>query len=228
MSKFVLAAAVLTAFSAPVVAADLVIDEPVYYTDAAFDWSGFYAGLVGGYGTGTGRSVGDVTGTTTDVPMSGGLLGVTLGANAQYDNFVLGAEGEVMWSGVSGSTACVSVPAYSCNANVEWLGSLRGRAGVAMDQVLLFATGGLAVGGGRGTITPAFPGLTNEFSDTFIGWTLGAGLEVAVTESVSVKAEYSFYNLGDRTAPVGTLGTTQTFTISPVVHAVKVGLNVHF
>ncbi|QDZ11480.1 outer membrane protein [Devosia ginsengisoli] len=228
MNKFILAAAAMTALSAPAVAADLIIDDPVYYTDAGFDWSGFYAGLAAGYGSGTARSVGDVTGTTTDTPLNGGLVGVTLGGNVQYDSFVLGIEGDVLWSGMGGTTACTAVPAYDCNASVDWLGSLRGRAGVAMDNVLLFVTGGLAAAGGTGTITPTFPGTTSTFSDTFVGWTAGAGVEVAVTDSMTVKAEYSYSNLGSRTAPLGTLGTIQTFTVSPAVHAVKVGLNFHF
>lgn len=228
LSKFVLTVAALAAFSAPVVAADLIIDDPVYYTDAGFDWNGFYGGLVGAYGAGTVRSAGDVTGSITDIPVSGGLLGVTLGGNAQYDSFLLGVEGDVLWAGVSGTAACTAVPAYDCNASLEWLGSLRGRVGIVQDSLLIFASGGLAVGGGTGTITPTFPGTTSVFSDTFIGWTAGAGVEMAVTDSVTVKAEYSYSNLGSRTAPVGTLGTIQTFTVSPVVHAVKVGANFHF
>lgn len=227
MSKFVLMTAAFAALAAPVAAADLIIDEPIAYTDAAFDWSGFYAGLAGGYGSGTARSTSDATGVATDVPLNGGLLGVTLGGNVQYDAFVLGVEGDILWSGMSGTATCVSVPAFDCNANMEWLGTVRGRVGYAMDSVLVFATGGLAIAGGRGTITPAFPGITNLFSDTFIGWTAGAGVEVAVSDTMSVKAEYSYVNLGSRTAPAGTLATGST-TVSPIVHAVKVGVNFHF
>ena len=229
MRKFVLMTTAMAVLATPVAAADLlIIDEPIAYTDAGFDWNGFYAGLSGGYGGGTVRSLGTGTGVTTDVPANGALLGVTLGANAQYDAFVLGVEGEVLWSGLSGSTTCVGAPAFSCNANIEWLGSVRGRAGYAMDNVLLFATAGVAAGGGRGTITPTFPGTTSVFSETYVGWTAGAGVEVAVTDAITVKAEYSYYNLGSRMAPIGTLGTIQSFTVSPIVHAVKVGVNMHF
>jgi outer membrane immunogenic protein len=212
----------------PTLAADLVIDTPQNYIDAGFDWSGFYAGLVGGYGSGTVGTVGDVTGSSTDIDVNGGLLGVTLGGNVQYDSFVLGVEGDIAWSGASGSATCNAAPAYSCNADVNWLGTLRGRVGYAVDNVLLFATGGLAVAGGRGTISPTFPGTTSVFEDTYVGWTAGAGIEMAVTEAISVKAEYSYTDLGSRTAAVGTLGTIQSFTVSPVVHAVKLGVNFRF
>ncbi|MHA6731372.1 outer membrane protein [Devosia sp. A369] len=228
MRKTLGVVATIATLVTPALAADLIIDTPYSYTDAGFDWNGFYAGLAGGYGSGTTRSVGDVTGVITDTPVSGGLLGITLGGNVQYDAFVLGLEGDVLWSGMSGTAACIGAPAYSCNASVDWMGSLRGRAGFAMDNVLLFATGGLAIAGGKGTITPTFPGTTSTFSDTFVGWTLGGGVEMAVTEAISVKAEYSFANLGSRTAPIGTLGTIQSYTVSPVVHAVKVGVNFHF
>jgi len=212
----------------PAMATDMVVEAPGYYTDPGFDWSGFYAGLSAGYGSGNARSVSNGSGIVTDVPLNGGLFGATVGANAQFDAFVLGAEGDLMWSGLNGSAVCVGTPAFTCNANVEWLGSLRARAGVALDSVLLFATGGLAVAGGRGTVTPPATGITNAFSDTYVGWTLGAGVEVAVTEAVSVKAEYGYYDLGSRTAPVGTLSGLQTVGISPVVHVVKAGLNFHF
>jgi len=228
MHKIGLAIAAMAVATLPAMAADLVIDAPGYYTDPGFDWSGFYAGLSAGYGSGNARSVSDGTGIVTDVPLNGGLLGVTLGANAQFDGFVLGAEGDVMWSGVSGTAVCVGTPAFNCNANVDWLGSIRARAGVTMDNVLLFATGGLAIAGGTGTVTPPAAGITNTYSDTYVGWTLGAGVEVAVTESVSVKAEYGYYDLGSRTAPVGTLASAQTVTSNPVVHVVKAGLNFHF
>jgi outer membrane immunogenic protein len=212
----------------PAQAADLlIIDETTLYTDAGFDWTGFYAGLAGGYGGSTLRSVGDVTGSVTDVPANGGLLGVTLGANAQFDSFVLGLEGDVLWSGMSGSATCTGFPAYSCNGTVDWTASLRGRAGVAFDDVLVFATAGLAAGRGTGTITPTFPGTTSTFTDTYVGWTVGAGVELAVTEAISVKAEYTYADLGSRTAPAGTLGAG-SFTVSPIVHAAKIGVNYHF
>lgn len=128
---------------------------------------------------------------------------------------------------MSDSVACAVAPAFSCNGSIDWLGSIRARAGVVLDNLLLFATAGLSVGGATGTVTPTFPGTTSTFSDIHVGWTAGAGAEFAINDVMSLKAEYSFSNLGSRTAPVGTLGPAQTYTASPIVHAAKVGVNFH-
>ncbi len=231
MKKLVLACAALSALTTVASAADLlIIDEPgaMAYTDAGFDWSGFYAGLTGGYGAGQSRAVGSVNGLTDLTNLSGGLLGGTVGVNSQFDSFVLGLEGDVVWSGLAGGTACNGAPALSCNGNVDWMGTVKGRAGYAVDQVLFFVSGGLAAGGIRATVTPAVGGTTGSHNFTSIGWTVGGGVEVAVTDNISVKAEYSYLDLGSGTAPVGTLGAVNSYAISTHVHAAKVGVNFHF
>ncbi len=218
--------------AAPALAADPMTaapawDENIPPYDVEFDWSGYYAGVSGGYARGTVTTTGDISGTVTEVPVSGALLGATVGANWQMGHFVLGAEGDLSWSNASGSATCTAAPAYSCNAEIDWLGTVRGRAGFALDKVLVFATGGLAVAQGSGTVDPAFPGLTSEFSDTFMGWTVGGGVEVAVSETMSIKAEYNYLDLGSRTAPAGTLSAEST-TIEPDLQTFKVGLNFRF
>nr|WP_314257637.1 porin family protein [uncultured Devosia sp.] len=236
MKRFCAGLAVLGTLVAPVSAADLLFNdlgETIVSMDrselpsAAFDWTGFYAGLNAGYLTGDVDSTSVASGVTTEVPLDGAMLGVTLGGNAQFGMFVLGAEGDIAWSGAEGSTACVLLAASDCNAEIDWLGTLTARGGVAFDNILVFAKGGLAVASGRGTVTPAFAGITNEFEDTFVGWTAGAGVEVAVTDAISVKAEYNYIDLGTQDAPAGTIGTGVQ-AVSPVVHAVKLGFNYHF
>jgi outer membrane immunogenic protein len=229
MKKIVLAA-VLAAFAPAAYAADLIVIDPVspmVMTDAGFDWSGFYAGLNAGYSGGQATSVTTVTADTTNIPVSGGLLGATLGFNAQMDSFVLGVEGDIAWSGVTGTTAC-SIAPFDCQGNLHWLGTIKGRAGVALDSVLLFATAGLAAGGVSANVTPAAVGITNTFSGTMTGWTVGAGVELAVTDTVSVKAEYSYVSMGGLQAPAGTLATGQAVNLSSINHVAKVGVNFHF
>jgi len=90
------------------------------------------------------------------------------------------------------------------SANLDWLGTARARLGFApLDKLLLYATGGLAYGGGSGSggvIANAAPsviywsGSTN--SSARVGWTVGGGAEFAVTNNVTFKAEYLYYNLG--------------------------------
>ncbi|MGB3339797.1 MAG: outer membrane protein [Devosia sp.] len=210
-------------------AADLIISEPVVpITDAGFDWSGFYAGLNAGYTAGQASSVGAITGITTNVPVSGAVLGGTVGFNTQIDSFVLGLESDVAWSGATGTAVCAANPAFNCEGNLNWLGTIKGRAGMAFDNVLLFASAGLAAGGVTANIVPAAPGLTNTYSGTMTGWTVGGGVEAAVTDAMSVKAEYQYVSMGGVQAPIGTLSSTQASNLSSINHVVKVGVNFHF
>ena len=232
MLRPALITAAMAALIFPTAAADLDFYEPieetvVQYEDLGHDWGGFYAGLVGAYGHGNVHKVITGSGIITDIPLRGALLGATAGFNVQYGDLVGGLEADLMGARMSGSATCTANPAYACNADLDWLGTLRGRVGVAFDGAMLFATGGVAIAGGRGSTTPNFPGVAAVYEDTYFGWTVGGGMEFAVSEAVSIKAEYSYIDLGSQTAPAGTLGT-DGFTASPIVHLIKVGANYHF
>jgi outer membrane immunogenic protein len=231
MNKLFTAAVVSLSIIGSTNAADLIIADvtaPVAMTEAGFDWSGFYAGLNAGYTTGQANAVGAVSGITTNVSVAGGLLGATVGFNAQMDNFVLGVEGDVAWSGASGTAVCVAAPAFDCEGRLNWLGAIKGRVGVAMDSVLLFATAGLAAGGVTANVVPTPGGLTGTYSGTMTGWTVGGGVELAVTDAISVKAEYNYVNMGGLQAPIGTVSGVEATNLSSTNHVVKVGVNFHF
>jgi len=156
-----------------------------------YNWGGFYIGLNGGYAFGD--SDWTTTGATTgNFNLSGGLVGGTVGANYQMGQFVIGVETDIDWADVKGSasTACVG-----CQTANNWLGTIRGRAGYAWDRVLVFATAGGAYGNVKASL-PAALGSGSENSTEF-GWTAGAGLEVAVAENITIKAEYLFVDLAN-------------------------------
>ncbi|MBU1175927.1 MAG: porin family protein [Alphaproteobacteria bacterium] len=197
-----------------------VPDAPVY-ADPVLDWTGFYAGVLGGYGFGDTTLSG---GQSAGIPTNGLLGGVTVGGNMQYDQFVYGVESDLAWNGQSGSATC---GAATCGADFDWNGSLRARAGYAFDPVLVYATGGLAVAGINTNVAPAPGGTTGTHSATYFGWTVGGGLEAAITEQLSAKTEYAYSHFGDQIAPAGTLASTAT-TVSPSSHTVKVGLNFRY
>jgi outer membrane immunogenic protein len=95
----------------------------------------------------------------------------------------------------------------------NWLGTVRARAGFAADRALIYATGGFAYGNAR--VSSRVPVTSVDFSPeqdeqvpvnvtwagaktaTRLGYTLGAGLEYAVTDNWILRAEYLYYNLGD-------------------------------
>ena len=192
MKHMVLAGLVLLATGAvagSATAADLgrqyqqpYVKAPIY--NPMFTWTGFYLGVNGGGGWG--QSSWDRTGNFN---LSGGVIGGTAGFNWQTGQVVLGIEGDVDWSGVSGTTATLC-PA-GCTTRNDWLGTARGRVGYAFDRFLPYVTGGLAVGDIKAS-TPGFAGA----SQTNLGWTIGAGMEVAIVGNWSAKAEYLHVDLG--------------------------------
>jgi len=186
--SFLLAAGALAGSA---VAADLnrhypqqpYVKAPIY--SPMFTWTGFYLGLNGGGGWG--HSVWDRTG---DLDLSGGVIGGTAGFNWQMNQVVFGIEGDVDWSGVSGTTSTLC-PA-GCTTRNDWLGTVRGRLGYAFDRFLPYVTGGLAVGDIRAT-TPGFAGA----SQNNLGWTVGLGVEAAIAGNWSAKAEYLHVDLSN-------------------------------
>ena len=98
---------------------------------------------------------------------------------------MLGIEADIQASGANDTFA-----AYKFSN--PWFGTVRGRAGYAMNNVLFYGTGGLAYGGGRVDFGPF-----NEWQ-THFGWTAGAGVEVGLTPNWSAKAEYLYVRLNDR------------------------------
>src|SRR4029434_4050146 len=69
------------------------------YYAPVYNWTGFYLGINGGGGWGTSQC-----GVVDKCDVSGGLIGVTICYNWQVNQIVLGAEGDIDWSGIKGTT----------------------------------------------------------------------------------------------------------------------------
>ena len=191
-----------------VYAADLIVDEPapVGVVDVSGNWDGVYVGVFAGYGWGSYQEIGD-----PDLDLSGWLVGVNLGADFTVsDGIVLGVVGDIAWSDVGLVDGIYSY-------NVDWVGSLRGRLGFDGGAFLPYLTAGLAVAGASAEAI---------FSDsqTHIGWTVGAGVEFAVSEDLSLDLLYRYSDYGSQTYNVGFGDYDASFT----THAVTVGLNWRF
>ena len=167
----------------PAAAADLYGRRPgPAYAAAPFsgyNWNGVYVGANLGY------QWGKVTNWGPSTEPSGVMGGGQIGANWQFGTWVLGLEADIQASGANDTFA-------GYKFSNPWFGTVRGRGGYAMNNVLLYVTGGLAYGGG----TVDF-GFTSE-SQTHLGWTIGAGVEVGLTPNWSAKAEYLYVRLEDR------------------------------
>jgi len=195
--------------------------------NSTVNWTGVYGGVLAGYVKGKNRSAQAATGSfPTEISVSGAAMGATIGANYQFGQFVLGAEGDIAWSGATGRADCTGSVA-SCSATHEWMGTLRARMGVAVDKFLIYGTAGAAVGGVRGDAFPGTIGTTGTDAQTFIGWTAGLGAEYALSENWRTKIAYSYTDFGLRNSPSNSFGTT-SFSHQPASHAIKSGLNYAF
>ena len=165
-------------------------DLPRYYQpgpayNPIYTWTGFYVGINGGGGWGSSQ-----WDAVNSFDLSGGLIGGTVGYNWQFGQAVVGAEGDIDWSGIKG-TSTVLCPG-GCETRNKWLATVRGRLGLAFDRFLPYVTGGLAFGDINATV-PILPG--GSISNA--GWTVGAGVEVGLVSNVSLKAEYLYVDLGN-------------------------------
>jgi outer membrane immunogenic protein len=186
---------------------------PIYAP--VYNWTGFYIGVNGGGAFG--HSNWD---SATGFNLTGGLIGGTIGFNWQPGPLVLGIESDLDWSGISGSTT--NLCPLGCKTANSWLGTVRGRVGYAFDRIMPYVTGGLAFGNIKAS-TPGFPGTDNANT----GWTVGAGLEVAIGGGWTAKAEYLFVDLGSANCGFN-CGALINDNVSFRASIVRGGLNYRF
>ena len=222
MKKLLLAGVgLLSLVATSAVAADLPArmptKAPAPYVPAAYNWSGWYLGINGGYGWGnSGWSDPSVPFSSGNFNADGGLIGGTLGVNWQTGAWVLGIEGDGDWSDIRG-TSCFG----TCETRNNWLATVRGRIGYSFDRFMPYFTGGLALGDIKATT----PGFGSE-SDSRAGWTVGAGVEWAIAGPWTAKLEYLHVDLGDMTCNVVcSTGPTKVKFDADVVRA---GINYRF
>ena len=195
---------------------------------AGYDWTGPYAGVSAGSTWG-----GQHWDTNAEPDFAGVLAGGQAGYNYQTGKFVWGIEGDAGLSNARGAKACPNQPLlFSCQDDVGALGSLTGRFGYTWGRALFYTKGGWAFGEvTAGTslnfINIPVPGAMNVAQSTSweSGWTVGAGMEYALTDRWSAKAEYMHYEFPQSTFTVAQNATANTTTAGNVV---RIGVNYHF
>jgi outer membrane immunogenic protein len=205
-------------------------EEAVMY-GPAFSWTGLYIGAHVGYGwSDVDWQFADTPGVSTNHSGSGGLLGGQIGYNIQVRQYVFGMEADLSSAWLSGSTACPDA-AFNCSHSFNWMASLRGRAGMAINnnRTLLYGTAGVAWAdvdyAAADTISGAAfgTGLTN----THVGWVAGGGIEHMLTPNLTARVEYLYYGFDSVTAPAGALGGGPA-SINLNTQTVRFGLNFKF
>jgi outer membrane immunogenic protein len=227
MKKFLLATVGLIALgiAAPASAADLAArpytKAPPAPVAVIYDWSGFYIGANGGWGTAR-KCWNFVTPDGAFVAAEGchdadgGTVGGQIGYRWQTGTWVFGLEAQGNWADFKGSNVSLFAPAFRNDSHIDAFGLFTGQIGWAANNVLFYVKGGAAVVSDRYRNFDTVTGIqvANGVDNTRWGATVGVGLEYGFAPNWSVGVEYDHIFLGDNThtfinngvvGPVGTL-----------------------
>lgn len=179
-------------------------------------------------------------GVSRNVKPQGPLGGIQAGYNFQSGRVVYGVEADVSWTGQRDTFNFSAIRnsfgfedyAYQekLRAELQYMGTVRGRWGYTFDQFLPFVTGGFAWGRMNAdlswTLTQVTGGPTATYagsqSQTLFGWALGAGFEYALAQQCSAKVEYLYVDLDKENFFSGIQGGG-SFGLRD--HIVRVGVN---
>lgn len=158
-----------------------------------------------------------------DLNPDGGLGGIQIGYNFQAARVVYGLEADLSWTGqrdtfnFSGNRESLNTEDFiyqeTLAAKLQYMGTVRGRLGYAIDAFLPYVTGGFAWGrmqmdlnwtaAQKASFCPAcaifaLSSFSGSQTETLFGWTIGAGFEYAFAPRWSVKLEYLYVDLNEK------------------------------
>lgn len=213
MNKFLLSALLASAAILPAttaLAADIDVPPPPPVEElrpATYDWTGFNVGVfvaanaVDGHYDATPicddpATPAIETCTIVDPEMSGigYAFGVKGGFDYQMGDIVLGIMGD--WA-MGGKIADNDDPSEATWLKVDNMGTLRARAGWALDDTLLYASAGVALAEMEfgGLVGPG--AVADSHTDWTTGLALGGGIEHAITDNLSVSLDYMYVDFQD-------------------------------
>ncbi len=237
MSRTLLVAATLAASWVAVNACAADLPAPVYkgtppaaVAVPAFSWTGFYVGAEIGGGWGNAPSPYGAPFTATTFPFyqapsaqRGIFGGGYVGYNFQFDKVVLGLEGDINADAINGddggSGGNVNGVAHKWNADI------RGRLGYAIfDNTLVYAAGGVSFLNASATNLSRTP--IESINRNWTGWTIGGGIEYAITPNLIARVEYRYTDYGNSIARFPLSGYAER--INPRINAVLAGIAYKF
>jgi len=257
MKRFALLLASV-AFVTPALAADVIYEEPPAPAPvvevAQYNWSGFYVGAQAGVAFNR-----DSGAFSSDSAFAGGNedgeTGFIGGGHVGYDyqfanNFVLGAVADLNYIDASSNASfdlasTGGTSTFGVDSDINYVGTVRAKAGYAMDRFMVYATGGLAYAdiddNRRGDATFIAPGgagfdVSSRTDSDDVGYAVGAGFDVLATQNVSFGLEYLYTDLGksrttvDFDPVVGSTGTAFSATSRSDLdfHSVMAKASYHF
>ncbi len=234
MKKILIAGIVLGTFAAgSALAADLPRPAPAYKAPVAapvFNWSGFYVGLHAGYAWGDSQWTNPIVPAFDDsLSPRGHFVGAQIGYNWQVaPQWVWGIEADISSASVhKRKNGPGTLVAFDFADEIDLFGTVRLRAGYAVDRTLWYLTGGWAWADGDRDLHVA--GTRDRSGLDHSGWTIGAGVEHAITHNWTLKAEYLYMDLGDKTFVAPNNGFAAIpWNVDLELHSVRFGVNYKF
>ncbi len=266
MKLLVSSIAALGLIGTPALAADMALKAPPPAPAPAYSWTGFYIGGNVGYGWSHRDFINTLTGTLANIQNSaansgeddgkGWLGGGQVGFNYQFlSHLVVGVEADIDAAHITSATsACFTgfVRTAICgtrDTDFEDFATVRGRLGYAVNNVLIYGTGGWAWAHGSNTIQidcigPGCPGTSavppTSPAPTSVdvnpsGWAAGGGVEWAFLPNWALRAEYLHLQFDgvteDRSKTssfVPSLFVTSHVSSNTGIDLVRIGLNYEF
>ncbi|WP_157016075.1 outer membrane protein [Mesorhizobium xinjiangense] len=155
-----------------------------------FTWTGGYIGLQGGYSWADAQL--ESGAETFGGDFGGGMFGGFAGYNWQAGPVVFGVEGDA--SAISNDER-FSSSVGDVEVGTDYLASLRGRLGYAWDRVMVYGTGGVAFA--DASANGVVNGASLDTSRDLTGWTVGAGVDYAITNNWVGRVEYRYYDFSN-------------------------------
>ncbi|WP_224405135.1 outer membrane protein [Afifella sp. IM 167] len=234
MRTILLSTAAFAMLGTAAMAADLPTYEPAPMSPVAaptYNWTGGYVGAQGGYGW---SDIGNAFDTAPfgaftgqpDYSADGWLLGILAGYDYQWNWAVVGIRGDINWADITGNDGGFGGVTDSFEGN--WLASVTARLGAGMDRFHPYVLGGFAYYDYDYKLATA--GASVKRGGDAFGWTLGAGIEIAVTDNISVSGEYRHYWFNDENLTFPATGgiANQRINVDPDLDTFMVGVNWRF
>jgi outer membrane immunogenic protein len=260
MKRVALGALSVLALAGAASAADMPLKAPLVAPPPAFSWTGCYIGGNGGWIGNDSRlttSPPDFVAVPAALRAastysyrfdnSGFAGGVSYGCNRQYGQFVVGLDSDFDFTSLNqtlnASHPLVVIPAVGTvgayneqlTQKLSWFSTTRVRLGWAHDHWMIFAAGGLASGHIKSSYvlsdpTGVFVSATGSADKTRYGWTVGGGVEYALSNDWFLRAEYLYIDLGkfDYLSSNGAPGGVWNTEVDTRVHVARMALTYRF
>ena len=198
--RSLITSAALAAFAGQAIASDLPSKtKPPYepFKASQYDWSGFYTGATADY-VASFKATGDLANSAAKMlnPRGNGFNGsLYAGFNKQFDSLVVGTESDLTLGRISDSrTYSDKTGSATVKFNQDVSGSVRLRVGYAFNDILVFATSGIAISQAKLGAAIKITGYSASANDTriYTGYTVGGGLEYGLTTNLIARTEYRF------------------------------------